>query len=48
MSETVNQQVSGFLGGSVAKNLPASAGDIRGESSIPGWGRSPGTGNGNF
>ena len=34
----------GFPGGSVAKNLPASAGDA---SSIPGPGRSPGEGNGN-
>jgi len=29
------------------KNLPASAGDIRDAGSIPGWGRSPGGGNGN-
>ena len=34
----------GFPGGSVAKNLPANAGDA---SLIPGWGRSPGGGNGN-
>ena len=33
----------GFPGGSVVKNLPANAGDI---GSIPGWGRSPGGGNG--
>ena len=26
----------------MVKNLPASAGDIRHESSIPEWGRSPG------
>ena len=31
-------------GGSVVKNLPANAGDL---GSIPGWGRSPGEGNGN-
>ena len=31
----------------MAKNLPASAGDIRDAGSIPGWGRSPGGGNGN-
>ena len=31
----------GFPGGSVVKNLPANAGDL-----IPGWGRSPGEGNG--
>ena len=29
------------------KNPPASAGDIRDASSIPGWGRSPGGGHGN-
>ena len=34
----------GFPAGSVAKNLPASAGDM---SSIPVSGRSPGKGNGN-
>ena len=31
----------------VVKNLPANAGDVRDESSIPGLGRSPGEGNGN-
>ena len=31
----------------VAKNLPASAGDIREKGLIPGSGRSPGEGNGN-
>ena len=31
----------------MVKNLPASAGDIRDESSIPRWGESPGEGNGN-
>ena len=31
----------------VAKNTPASAGDLRGVSSIPGLGRSPGGGHGN-
>ena len=30
----------------VVKNLPANAGDIRDEGSIPGWGRSPGGGHG--
>ena len=35
---------SGFPDGSVAKYLPANVGDI---SSTPGWGRSPGGGNGN-
>ena len=34
----------GFPGGSVGKNLPASAED---SGSIPGLGRSPGEGNGN-
>ena len=33
-----------FPGGSVVKNSPANAGDV---GSIPGWGRSPGEGNGN-
>ena len=33
-----------FLGGAVVKLLPASARDA---GSIPGWGRSPGEGNGN-
>ena len=36
--------IYGFLGDSVVKNLPASAGDA---SSVPGLGRSPGEGNGN-
>ena len=31
----------------MVKNLPASAGDIRNSSSIPGLGRSPEIGNGN-
>ena len=31
----------------VVKNLPASAGDVRDESSFPGLGRSPGGGHGN-
>ena len=31
----------------VAKNLPANAGDIRDEGSVPQLGRSPGEGNGN-
>ena len=34
------------LGKLVVKNLPPNAGDIRDVSSIPGWGRSPGGGNG--
>ena len=31
----------------VVKNLPANAGDVREAGSVPGWGRSPGGGNGN-
>ena len=31
----------------VVKNPPANAGDLRDEGLIPGWGRSPGGGNGN-
>ena len=30
----------------MVKNLPASAGDVGGMGSIPGWGRSPGAENG--
>ena len=30
----------------MVKNLPANAGDIRDAGSVPGWGRSPGVGNG--
>ena len=37
----------GLPGGAVVKNLPASGGDARDAGSIPGWGRSPGGGNGN-
>ena len=33
-----------FPGGTVVKNMPATAGDM---GSILGWGRSPGEGNGN-
>ena len=36
-----------FPGSAVVKNLPAIAGDARGLDLIPGWGRSPGVGNGN-
>ena len=31
----------------LVKNLPANAGDEKDLGSIPGWGRSPGEGNGN-
>ena len=37
--------LKGFPDGSAVKNLPASAGDA---CLIPGWGRSPGEGNGNL
>ena len=37
----------GFRGGSVVKNPPANAGDVKDMGSIPGWGRSPGGGHGN-
>ena len=37
----------GFPGGSVVKNLPASAADKEDTGSIPGSGRSPAEGNGN-
>ena len=37
----------GFPGGTAAKNLPASAGDVRDTGSTPGWGRSPGEENSN-
>ena len=35
----------GFPGGSVVKNPPANAGDLRDAGSISGLGRSPGEGN---
>ena len=38
----------GFPGGSVVKNLPTKAGDIRDVGLIPGLERSPGGGNGNL
>ena len=34
-------------GGSVVKNLPASAGEARDMGTISGWGRFPGVGHGN-
>ena len=37
----------GFPGGSVVKNLPANAGEVRDWNLIPGSGISPGKGNGN-
>ena len=45
MDSDVSESISkGVPGGSVVKNPPANAGDA---SSSPGWGRSPGEGNGN-
>ena len=41
------QRKEGFPGGSVVKNPPANARDTRDVGLIPGWGRSPGIGNGN-
>ena len=38
----------GFPGGIGIKNLPANAGDTRDAGSIPGSGRSPGVGSGNW
>ena len=38
---------SGFPDGSVVKSLPANAGHTGDTSSIPGWGRYDGEGNGN-
>ena len=37
----------GFPAGSVVKNPPTKAGDVRDVGSVPGLGRSPGEGNGN-
>ena len=49
---TTSLQVStnrlGFLGGSVAKNMPANAEDAKDAGLIPGSGRSLGVGNDNF
>ena len=39
--------IKGFPGGTVVKNLPASAGDARDLGSVLGFGRSPVEGNGN-
>ena len=38
----------GFPGGTMAKNPPASEGKARNMGSSPGWGISPGVGNGNL
>ena len=39
--------LKGIPGGTVVKNLPASARDARDPGLIPGLGRAPGEGNGN-
>ena len=39
--------IRGFPGGTVVKNQPANAGDLRALASVPGLGRCPGEGNGN-
>ena len=41
---SVVKTTTGFPGGTVVKNPPAKLGDV---DFIPGWGRSPGEGNGN-
>ena len=40
----IHTQIHGLPGGSVVKNLPPNAGDIRDPGSVPGSGRSPGRG----
>ena len=44
LKREIKKSISGFQGGSVVKNSPANTGDT---GSIPGWGRSPGEGDGN-
>ena len=44
----IASELKGFSGGTVIKNLPASAGDTGDMGPIPGLGRSPGVGNGNL
>ena len=43
----IASELKGFSGGTVIKNLPASAGDTGDMGPIPGLGRSPGVGSGN-
>ena len=43
----MSQESLGFLGGSIGKEPPANAGDVRDVGLIPGWERSPGGGHGN-
>ena len=42
--KSLHTRCQGFPAGAVVENPPANAGDV---GSIPGWGRSPGGGNGN-
>ena len=46
-SDSHHPSKGGFPGGSLVKNLPANAGATVDVGSIPGFGRSPGVGNGN-
>ena len=43
----MSSELVGSPGGSEVKNSPANAGDAGDVGLIPGWGRSPGEGNGN-
>ena len=43
----MNYIIKGFPGGTVVNNPPANEGKARNMGSIPGWGISPGEGNGN-
>ena len=47
MVRDLSRLLVGFPGGTVVKNSPANAGDIRDMGSIPGSRRYPGVGNGN-
>ena len=46
-NEVLISATMGFPGGSVVKNPPTNAGDTEEAGLMPGWGRSPGKGNGN-
>ena len=47
MCERERERERRFLGGSVVKNPPTNAGDVRDVVSVPGLGRPPGGGHGN-
>ena len=47
LSHQGSPRILGFPGGSIVKNPPGHAGDIRVMGSVPGLGRSPGGGHGN-